>query len=953
MQNSTTISEDALALDWTLSAYDKHWLFANCKGTGNLLRSAMQLCCLRKSGAFIRDNTLVPIQAKSYIAKQLECNYDLLLLQPDQSSKEYYSRDKVREYLGFQLFDTAAQAKLTNWGKQQIKKEFPSQEILLKRAQDFLRVEKIVLPTPAQLGRKIATIRSTIQNQAYTQIADKLPEHLQQQLDQLLIAAEDDTVTTIQAFKVSPPQPCINAFDHYFKCLDKLQQLKVDQIDLSDIHPELVQSLYQLANTYNAWDLKRLPKPKRYALLICLLSEAYKTVLDHLVELNDKMIANKEREARNQFLKKIKMQRKDVKKSEKIIITAMESLLKHPDPKNITLAKLLPKNRKRKLQKAINNCKLFHDYEDSGSLKELSTRYGYLRKYAPRFFNLDFKVASGSEKLLEAINILRKLDDGQLQSLPQDVPCYFVPKNWQNDLYHNDKSICRRTWELALYSEVKQALKTGDLYLSHSRHHYNFWETIDNTEKAINLKLLPNQADKAIAGLKQELDKNIQLAKQHINTGSYAYIDEKCRLKLHRDQALDIPASTNQLRQQIESRLPVIRIEKLLAEVEVATNFSKCFTPLPGFAPKASVPLPILNATLIAHATNIGVYGMAHSAEGVNLPELRDASRWLIYPDSLKSGNTCLINAHYQHPLSKVYGDGSRSSSDGQRYGIQCSSLLASYYPRYFGYYDLAFSLYTHISDVGSVFSTQAISCGPREALYVLGGLLSNDSQLNPNLHCTDTHGFTHHVFALCYLLGFSFQPHLKDLADQKLYKIDPQADYGQLNCLFSSTIDLELIQEQWEQLIKIASAIKNRTIAPHIILERLINRVAIDRVAKALMELGKLIKTIFILRYLSDVELRHAVRLQLNRGECRHYLAQHIFFANQGIFKTSDYEEIMNKASCLGFVSNAVLYWNTVHIGKIVDILNANGYRVDNTDLARISPFMFKHLMTHGIYQF
>lgn len=261
--------------------------------------------------------------------------------------------------------------------------------------------------------------------------------------------------------------------------------------------------------------------------------------------------------------------------------------------------------------------------------------------------------------------------------------------------------------------------------------------------------------------------------------------------------------------------------------------------------------------------------------------------------------------------------------------------------------------MYTHISDVGSVFSTQAISCGPREALYVLGGLLSNDSQLNPNLHCTDTHGFTHHVFALCYLLGFSFQPHLKDLADQKLYKIDPQADYGHLNCLFSGTIDLELIQEQWEQLIKIASAIKNRTIAPHIILERLINRVAIDRVAKALMELGKLIKTIFILRYLSDVELRYAVRLQLNRGECRHYLAQHIFFANQGIFKTSDYEEIMNKASCLGFVSNAVLYWNTVHIGKIVDILNANGYRVDNTDLARISPFMFKHLMTHGIYQF
>jgi TnpA family transposase len=53
-----------------------------------------------------------------------------------------------------------------------------------------------------------------------------------------------------------------------------------------------------------------------------------------------------------------------------------------------------------------------------------------------------------------------------------------------------------------------------------------------------------------------------------------------------------------------------------------------------------------------------------------------------------------------------------------QRFGIQKHSLLASFCPRYFGYYDRAVSVYTHISDQFSVFGTRVISCAPREALY-------------------------------------------------------------------------------------------------------------------------------------------------------------------------------------------------------------------------------------------
>jgi TnpA family transposase len=89
-------------------------------------------------------------------------------------------------------------------------------------------------------------------------------------------------------------------------------------------------------------------------------------------------------------------------------------------------------------------------------------------------------------------------------------------------------------------------------------------------------------------------------------------------------------------------------------------------------------------------------------------------------------------------------------------------------------YYERAVTLYTHSSAQYSVFGTRAISCSAREALYVLDGLLENDTILRPHEHSTDTHGFTEQLFGLCYLLGYSFMPRLRDLGDQQLYRVDP-----------------------------------------------------------------------------------------------------------------------------------------------------------------------------------
>ena len=137
--------------------------------------------------------------------------------------------------------------------------------------------------------------------------------------------------------------------------------------------------------------------------------------------------------------------------------------------------------------------------------------------------------------------------------------------------------------------------------------------------------------------------------------------------------------------------------------------------------------------------------------------------------------------------------------------------------------------------------------------------------------------------------------------------------------------------------MVRVAASLKNRLAQANEIVRRLIKGSPSDRLSKAFTNLGRIIKTDYILRYLTDPGLRRKVQRQLNKGEHRHGLSRWVFFANQGEFQTGDYEEIMNKASCLSLVSNAVLYWNTIHIAKIIDQLRDHGEHISDEALSHI----------------
>lgn len=441
-------------------------------------------------------------------------------------------------------------------------------------------------------------------------------------------------------------------------------------------------------------------------------------------------------------------------------------------------------------------------------------------------------------------------------------------------------------------------------------------------------------------------------ASDGLATNPFAEVGEH-GLRLHRGQEdrYEPTPEVKNLRRAIHGNLPEVRIEELLWTVDSWCGFLKEFTPRGGYDSLVdNLPVALL-ATIVAQGTNLGIAAMAKANKEVSADTLQHVLKWYMREDKLRSANAAIVDFIKRQPLAAIWGEGEFSSSDGQRFPMRGTSLLGSFVPRYYGYYQPAVTVCTHTSDQFSVFSTQAISCSEREAMYVLEGLLENDTILRHREHTTDTAGYTEQLFGLCFLLGFSFMPRLADLSNQQLYKMDREARYGALDPVVSGPADVSLIGEQWDQFVRVAASMKHRTAKTHDIMQRLVN--ASDRLARALTALGQTVKTTFILRYVHVEQLRRRIQLQLNRGEARHYLARWLFFAHSGEFLRGDLQEVMNKASCLSLLSNAVIASNVVGMAKLIEGFRARGEVVRDEDLAHVWPLAWKHVTPWGTYRF
>ncbi len=320
--------------------------------------------------------------------------------------------------------------------------------------------------------------------------------------------------------------------------------------------------------------------------------------------------------------------------------------------------------------------------------------------------------------------------------------------------------------------------------------------------------------------------------------------------------------------------------------------------------------------------------------------------------ETITQANARLVDAQARIPLAQLWGGGEVASADGLRFTVPVRTLNAGPNSKYFGV-GRGITYYNFTSDQFTGFHGIVIPGTMHDSLFLLEGLLEQQTALRPLEVMTDTAGYSDVVFGLFWLLGYQFSPRLADIGDARFWRIDVEADYGALDGLARQRVNTELIASSWDDLLRIAGSLKVVTVSASELMRTLHSGSQASTLAKAIGELGRVAKTLYLLAYIDDETYRRRILTQLNRGECRHSLARVTFHGQRGEVRQRYREGQEDQLGALGLVVNVLVLWNTSYMDAALTHLHNQGVEVKESDVVRLSPLGHQHINMLGRYQF
>src|SRR3984957_3823907 len=321
-----------------------------------------------------------------------------------------------------------------------------------------------------------------------------------------------------------------------------------------------------------------------------------------------------------------------------------------------------------------------------------------------------------------------------------------------------------------------------------------------------------------------------------------------------------------------------------------------------------------------------------------------------VRPETYKAAQAAITDAHSAHPHAALWGAGATSSSDGQFFRASDRAAGRSDVNLHYGS-EPGTKFYSHLSDQYGYFSILPISPSESEAPYVLDGLFDHESKLDIDEHYTDTGGSSDHVFGLFALLGRRFAPRLRNLKDRKFHAFEEPDAYPALKAHLGPRINIDLIRDNWDELLRMAASMNERIVAPSTILKKLSASRRPSELARALREVGRLERTRFMVEWYCDPKLRRRCLGGLNKGESAHKLKRAVFFHERGEVRDRSFDSQAFRASGLNLVVSAIVHWNTVYFARVVDSLKGKGTTIPSHLLKHVSPISWEHINLTGTY--
>lgn len=596
---------------------------------------------------------------------------------------------------------------------------------------------------------------------------------------------------------------------------------------------------------------------------------------------------------------------------------------------------------------------------DYNYLDYVERRYTYVRTFFPRFLKtLDLAALPSGKPVLNAVATLKYWNSEGIR-IPKTAPTDFVPVKWKECVCPKEGEISRHYYELCVMDELHRGLRAAEIWAIGGRRYGNVEDLLIAPDKWAEIRAefyeevgLPRDPKEWLSSILPSLRKQIVRTVSNLEKNPQVFVDEGL-VHLRPIEAEPLPDRVGALKEKIAASWKEIRIQDLLVEVDSWVGFTHLFWTLRGRrVASAEINHRGLLAALIAKGCNIGTEKMASLTPTITYGSLRRIDEIYLYDDALQRAFQLLQRAQNSLPIAGWLGREDVSMSDGMRLATRVGTLRQAIMPHAFAPGERAITYYYHVSHQGPAFGAQVIG-HDRNAAYVLDGIFHIQSELPIHEHYTDTHGSTENIFALAYPFGIEFAPRIKLVHHQDLhYPPGMQVD-GPFKGHFAGPIDVELIEQHWDDYVRILASIRRGVTSVVLLTLRLSSYAKQNPLYRALREIGRIYKTRFIMRFYDESEFRRRINAGLNRMEHFNYLARHLFYARHGENWEREFDQQLNRASALLILANACVLWNSVQLTHAVKALRDQGLKIDPEDMRHVSPYAFEHIIPYGIYLF
>jgi TnpA family transposase len=294
-----------------------------------------------------------------------------------------------------------------------------------------------------------------------------------------------------------------------------------------------------------------------------------------------------------------------------------------------------------------------------------------------------------------------------------------------------------------------------------------------------------------------------------------------------------------------------------------------------------------------------------------------------------------------------VWGEGSTAvASDSTHFRSYDQNIFTEWHSRYGG---RGILIYWHVERGSMVVHSQTLRASASEVHAMVEGAIRHGTTMKVEGNYVDTHGQSEIGFGITRLLGFDLLPRIKQINKVRLYRPaagEPDA-YPSLTPAMTRPIRWDLVEQNYDQMIKYATAIRQGTASTEAILRRF-TRSASHPTYQAMLEVGRAQRTIFVARYLRSRELQREITEGLNVVEAFNGANSVIYYGKGGEIASNRRDEQEMTVLCLRILQAALVYVNTL---MLQDVLAEDDWAelLTPEDRRGLTPLFWQHVLPYG----